>query len=175
MRKCINSMFKCDIKDIMTGYRAFSYDFVKTFPILSTGFEIETEMTIHAVFNQLQIENVVVEYKNHPNGSESKLNTYSDGYRVIKMMVSLYKNYKPFAFFSIICGLLTILAVGFSIPVFITFFQTGVVPRIPTLIVCGFVELAALQAFFTGLVLSNMTINNRRDFEQKRLALHREK
>ena len=102
VRGSINWLFHSDIKDIMTGYRAFSYQFVKTFPVLSKGFEIETEMTIHAVFNNMQIENVIVDYRDRPAGSESKLNTYSDGMKVIGTIIRLFRNYKPMGFFAII-------------------------------------------------------------------------
>lgn len=170
VRGSINRLFHSDIKDIMTGYRAFSYSFVKTFPVLSQGFEIETEMTIHAVYNHMQIENVVVDYRDRPQGSVSKLNTYSDGFKVIKMILRLFKTYKPLAFFSWIAAFLMLLATGFFIPVFIRFLETHLVLQIPTLVVCGFVTLAAIQAFFAGLILSNMSENNRRDFEYQ---LHR--
>lgn len=170
VRGSINYLFRSDIKDIMTGYRAFSYSFVKTFPVLSQGFEIETEMTIHAVYNHMQIENVVVDYRDRPQGSVSKLNTYSDGFRVLKMIMRLFKTYKPLAFFSIIAGFLMLLAVGFFLPVFIRFLETHLVLQIPTLVMCGFVALASLQSFFAGLILSNMSENNRRDFEYQ---LHR--
>ena len=149
----------------MTGYRAFGYSFVKTFPVLSQGFEIETEMTIHAVYNHMQIENVIVDYRDRPKGSVSKLNTYSDGFKVLKMILRLFKTYKPLAFFSLIAAGLMLLAAGFFIPVFIRFLETHLVLQIPTLVVCGFVTLAALQSFFAGLILSNMSENNRRDFE----------
>ena len=165
VRGSINRLFHTDIKDIMTGYRAFSYAFVKTFPVLSQGFEIETEMTIHAVYNHMQIENVVVDYRDRPQGSVSKLNTYSDGCRVLKMILRLFKTYKPLAFFSLIAAGLMLLATGFFIPVFIRFLETHLVLQIPTLVVCGFVTLAAIQSFFAGLILSNMSENNRRDFE----------
>ena len=168
VRAGINQLFGCKIKDIMTGYRAFGYGFVKTFPVLSKGFEIETEMTIHAVSNNMAIENVVVEYRDRPEGSESKLNTYSDGMKVLFTMVKLYKNYKPLGFFTLLSGLLTLLSVGFMVPVVIDFMNTGLVERFPTLIVCGFVELAAIQSFFAGMILSDMTIKNRRDFEFRR-------
>lgn len=161
----INRLFGSDIKDIMTGYRAFGYSFVKTFPVLSQGFEIETEMTIHAVYNHMQIENVIVDYRDRPKGSVSKLNTYSDGFKVLKMILRLFKTYKPLAFFSLIAAGLMLLAAGFFIPVFIRFLETHLVLQIPTLVVCGFVTLAALQSFFAGLILSNMSENNRRDFE----------
>lgn len=167
VRASINSLFDCKIKDIMTGFRAFSYGFVKTFPVLSKGFEIETEMTIHAVYNQLQIENVVVEYRDRPEGSESKLNTYSDGLKVLKTIVKLYKDYKPFGFFSLLAAFLTIIAALFFVPVFVEYLQTGLVLKFPTLIVCGFVVLAAIQSFFAGLILSNMAMKNRRDFEYR--------
>lgn len=167
VRKSINYLFRSDIKDIMTGYRAFSYSFVKTFPVLSQGFEIETEMTIHAVYNHMQIENVVVDYRDRPQGSVSKLNTFSDGLRVLRMILRLFKTYKPLAFFSLISACLVLLATGFFIPVLIRFLETHLVLQIPTLVVCGFVMLAAIQAFFAGLILSNMSENNRRDFEYR--------
>ena len=102
VRSVINRLFKSDIRDIMTGYRAFSFQFVKTFPVLSKGFEIETEMSIHAIDKHMQVENVIIDYRDRPEGSESKLNTYSDGFKVLNTIVRLYKNYKPFGFFGII-------------------------------------------------------------------------
>ncbi len=165
VRFAINHLFQNKIKDIMTGYRAFSYGFVKTFPVLSKGFEIETEMTIHTVFNNMQIENVIVEYRDRPEGSESKLNTVGDGVKVLSTIVKLCKNYKPFAFFNAIAIVLTVIAIILLIPIIITYVQTGLVPRFPTLFACCFIELAAIQAFFSGLILSNMTMKNRRDFE----------
>lgn len=167
VRAGINHLFGSEIKDIMTGFRAFSYGFVKTFPVLSKGFEIETEMTIHAVYNHMQIDNVIVEYRDRPEGSVSKLNTYSDGVRVLGTIFRLYRDYKPFGFFSILALLLTVLAVIFFIPVLVEFLETGLVLKFPTLIVCGFVMLAAIQSFFAGLILSNMAMKNRRDFEYR--------
>lgn len=165
VRATINHLFGCEIKDIMTGFRAFSYGFVKTFPVLSKGFEIETEMTIHAVFNNMQIENVIVDYRDRPEGSESKLNTYSDGIRVLGTIGRLYKDYKPFGFFSLLALVLAVVAIAFFIPILIDFIRTGVVDKFPTLFVCCFVMLAAVQAFFSGMILSNMALKNRRDFE----------
>lgn len=165
VRGSINRLFGCDIKDIMTGYRAFSYGFVKTFPVLSKGFEIETEMTIHAVSNNMQIENVIVDYRDRPEGSESKLNTYSDGMKVLGTIGRLYKDYKPFGFFTLLAVALAVISIAFFIPVLIDFIRTGMVDKFPTLFVCGFVMLAALQSFFAGLILSNMAVKNRRDFE----------
>ena len=167
VRASINRLFQCDIKDIMTGFRAFSYGFVKTFPILSKGFEIETEMTIHAVYNQLQIDNVIVDYRDRPEGSVSKLNTYADGFRVLGTIFRLYRDYKPFGFFSLFALLLAVVSVLFFIPVLAEYFATGLVLKFPTLIVCGFVMLAAIQSFFAGLMLSNSAQKNRRDFEYR--------
>ena len=167
VRASINRLFQCNIKDIMTGFRAFSYGFVKTFPILSKGFEIETEMTIHAVYNQLQIDNVIVDYRDRPEGSVSKLNTYADGFRVLGTIFRLYRDYKPFGFFSLFALLLALVSVLFFIPVLAEYFATGLVLKFPTLIVCGFVMLAAIQSFFAGLMLSNSAQKNRRDFEYR--------
>ena len=165
VRNLINSLFKCEIKAIMTGYRAFSYPFVKTFPVLSKGFEIETEMSIHAVDKKLAVENVVISYRDRPDGSESKLNTYSDGIKVLRTIFRLFKNYKPMQFFSGLALLLAAISMVFFVPVFIAFLHTGMVDRMPTLIVSGFTMLAAIQSFFAGLILSTINQKNRQDFE----------
>lgn len=165
VRSSINRLFHSDIKDIMTGYRAFSYNFVKTFPVLSRGFEIETEMTIHAVYNNMQLENVVVDYRDRPSGSLSKLSTYSDGFKVIRMIVRLFKTFKPMAFYGLIASVLFAFAIGFFIPVFNAFLHTGLVLKFPTLFVCCFTALAGIISLFCGLILSNMNEKNRRDFE----------
>lgn len=165
VRKLINVLFKSDIKDIMTGYRAFSYNFVKTFPVLSQGFEIETEMSIHAVDKNLHMENVVIEYRDRPAGSESKLNTYSDGMKVLKMISRLYRIYKPWGFYSFLSLLMILLSTCFFAPVFWDYLQTGEVLQFPTLIVCGFVYLAAIISFFAGGILSSIVQKNRQDFE----------
>ena len=165
VRWCINTFFKNDIKDIMTGYRAFSYRFVKTFPVLSKGFEIETEMSIHAVDKNMFIDNVVIEYRDRPQGSVSKLNTYSDGIKVLLTIARLFRTYRPGVFFNLLAILLMILAIVFLIPVLITYAQTGLVPQFPTLIVCGFVIIASIQSFFAGLILKTIYQKNRQDFE----------
>lgn len=165
VRNSINSLFKSNIKDIMTGYRAFSYRFVKTFPVLSKGFEIETEMSIHAVDKNMYVENVVIEYKDRPQGSTSKLNTYSDGFKVLRTIMRLYRTYRPSRFFGLISSILMLLATGFMIPIIIEYIQTGLVPRFPTLIVCGFVVIAAIQSFFSGQILKTIYQKNRQDFE----------
>ncbi len=167
VRAAINSSFHTDIRDIMTGYRAFSYGFVKTFPVLSRGFEIETEMTIHAVNNNMQIEHVVVEYRDRPGGSESKLDTVPDGVKVIATIFRLYRDYKPLRFFSILAVILLVVATGFFIPVFLDYIRTGLVERFPTLIVCGFAVIAALQCIFSGAILETMAQNHRREFEMR--------
>ncbi len=165
VRYAINELFGTDIKDIMTGYRAFSYRFVKTFPVLSKGFEIETEMTIHAVDKKMQVENIIIDYRDRPQGSESKLNTYSDGLKVLKTIHQLYKSYKPKQFFTMLSALLVLIALIFFIPIFITFVRDGIVPRIPTLVVCGFTVIAAIQAYFSGMILSTIIQKNKQDFE----------
>ena len=175
VRGSINRLFNCNVRDIMTGFRAFSYEFVKTFPVLSKGFEIETEMTIHAVYNNMQIDNVIIDYRDRPEGSESKLNTYADGFKVLKTIARLYRSYKPFGFFTIFAVLLTILSLIFLVPIIQEYWITHMVPRFPTLIVCCFVLLAAVQSFFAGVILSTMSINNRREFEMQLNMLQRHK
>ena len=167
VRKLINILFKNNIKDIMTGYRAFSYQFVKSYPVLSKGFEIETEMSIHAVDKNMAIENVVIEYRDRPEGSESKLNTYSDGFKVLKTIMRLFMSYRPMAFFGCLSLLMMLVALLFFVPVFADFIRTGEVAKFPTLIVCGFVMIAAIQAMFTGLILKNIVQKNRQDFEMR--------
>ncbi len=165
VRKSINMLFNSNIKDIMTGYRAFSYEFVKTFPVLSKGFEIETEMSIHAIDKNMSIENEIIEYRDRPEGSQSKLSTYSDGFKVLRTIARLFRTYKPMTYFSIISLILVLVALAFMIPILITYMKTGLVPRFPTLIVCGFVVMAAIQSFFTGLTLHTIRQKDRQDFE----------
>ena len=172
VRWSINALFKSDIKDIMTGYRAFSYQFVKTFPVLSRGFEIETEMSIHALDKNLYVENLVIEYRDRPAGSESKLNTYSDGIKVLKTIARLFKNYKPLNFFGIIAFILFVLALIFFIPVMYAYIQTGLVKNFPTLIVCGFTVIAAILSLFSGLQLQTIAQKNRQDFEMELIRCH---
>lgn len=167
VRGSINRLFKNDIKDVMTGYRAFSYNFVKTFPVLSQGFEIETEMTIHAVDKNMYVSNVIIDYRDRPEGSQSKLNTYSDGFKVIKTIARLYKNYKPRQFFTWVSVLLLLVAAAFFVPVLLEYIITGLVPKIPTLVVCGFVALTAILAYFSGLILSTLVQKNKQDFEYR--------
>ena len=148
-------------------------DFVKTFPVLSGGFEIETEMTIHAVYNHLQIDNVVIEYRDRPSGSASKLHTFTDGFRVLSTILELYRDYRPFRFFGTLALLLALAAILFFIPVWREYLQTGMVDRFPTLIVCGFTMLAATESLFAGMILESLEKRNRREFELSRLELGR--
>ena len=165
VRFLINKLFKNRIKDIMTGYRAFSYDFVKSFPILSEGFEIETEMTIFVVDRNFKISEIPIEYRDRPAGSESKLNTYSDGLKVLKTITVLFEEYKPAAFFNIISSILLLISLIVGLPVVFEYFETGLVPRFPTLIVSGFLLIAALLLFVTGTILQVIVKKDRQSFE----------
>ena len=174
VRGSINALFHSEIKDIMTGYRAFSLNFVKTFPVLSRGFEIETEMSIHAIDKNMAVQNVVIDYRDRPEGSVSKLSTFSDGFRVLRTILRLFRTYRPLRYFGLIALLLAAVSLAFFIPVLIDFMRTGKVDRFPTLIVCGFAVIAAIQSLFTGLMLQNMVQKNRQDFEMRLLAVRRE-
>ena len=172
VRWSINKLFKTNIKDIMTGYRAFSYQYVKSFPVLSKGFEIETEMTIHAADKNMFVENEVIEYRDRPEGSVSKLNTVSDGMKVIFTILRLFRTYRPLQFFSIISAVLALLGIGFIIPVLSSYAHTGLVERFPTLIVCGFVILTAIISLFVGILLDTIGRKNRQDFEMQLIRVH---
>lgn len=165
VRGLINHLFHADVRDIMTGYRAFSRGFVKTFPVLSRGFEIETEMTIHAVDKNFLIREVPVDYRDRPEGSVSKLDTYSDGAKVLCTIFRLYKDYKPFAFFGVGALLFLILAAVLFLPVGIEFLRTGLVPRFPTLIVSVTLALCALLSFVAGVILDVVVKKHRQLFE----------
>ena len=172
VRFSINHVFHSDIKDIMTGYRAFSYDFVKTFPVLSRGFEIETEMTIHAIDKRMNVRNEVIGYRDRPEGSESKLNTISDGLRVLLTIGRLFLYNRPLEFFSILAGILALISVGFFVPVFIDYLDTGLVKKFPTLIVCSLTMMSALLSFFAGVILSVIRNQALQNFELKRSSVH---
>ena len=165
VRGLINSLFKSNVRDIMTGYRAFSYDFVKTFPVLSKGFEIETEMTIHALDKNMQLKEIPIEYRDRPEGSVSKLNTFSDGFKVLKTIGRLFKEYKPTIFFGLIGLLFLIISLGFGIPVFVDYFKTGLVERFPTLIFSGFMLMISILSFVCGIILEVVVKKHRQLFE----------
>lgn len=172
VRSSINRLFHTSIKDIMTGYRAFSYQFVKAFPVLSRGFEIETEMTIFAVDRNMRVDNVIIEYRDRPEGSESKLNTFSDGIKVLSTIVRLYKDYKPFGFFSLLSAVFALTGAVFFAPVFRDYISTGMVERFPTLIVCGFVMLISILLFMIGIILTTLRVKDRHDFEYRLQQIH---
>ena len=165
VRKLINMIYKSDIRDVMTGYRAFSYQFVKTFPVLSKGFEIETEMTIHTLDKNMGVENIIIEYRDRPQGSVSKLNTYSDGFKVIKTIITLYKNYRPFSFFTWVAAILAIIGLLFLAPVLVDYVQTGLVPKMPSFVASVFFFICSIQSFFGGLILETMVKRSKQDFE----------
>lgn len=149
----------------MTGYRAFSPLFVKSFPILSKGFEIETEMTIHALDKNFALTSIPVGYRDRPAGSESKLNTFSDGFKVLRTIARLYKDYRPLPFFSIIAGILMVAALLFLCPVLTEYLHTGLVPRLPTFVAACFMALFSLQSFICGLILDTQGKMHRQNFE----------
>ena len=165
VRKLINFLFKSNIKDIMTGYRAFSHEFVKTFPVLSQNFEIETEMTIHALDKNFLIKEIPVQYRDRPNGSVSKLNTFEDGIKVLKTIARLFKEYKPSIFFGLFGLLFLIIAFSFGTPVFIDYFKTGLVERFPTLIFSGFMLMISILSFVCGIILEVIVKKHRQLFE----------
>lgn len=165
VRWLINTLFKSNVKDIMTGYRAFSYEFVKTFPVLSKGFEIETEMTIHALDKNFLLKEIPIGYKDRPAGSVSKLNTYSDGFKVLKTIARLFKEYKPMIFFGIVSTLFFIISMIFATPVFIEYFKTGLVPRFPTLIFSGFLLIISMLMLICGIILEVVVKKHRQLFE----------
>ena len=165
VRGLVNTFFKGDVRDIMTGYRAFSYQFVKSFPVISQGFEIETEMTIHALDKNLSLKSIPVEYCDRPEDSVSKLNTYSDGFKVLKTIARLFKEYRPLRFFGILAALFGVVGLVMFLPVLIEFFATGLVPRFPTLIVSTVMMICALLLLVCGLVLDTVAKKHRQLFE----------
>ena len=165
VRGLVNRFFHGDIVDIMTGYRAFSRLFVKSFPVLSKGFEIETEMSIHALDKNLRLVSVPVDYRDRPAGSQSKLNTFSDGAKVLMTIFRLVKDYKPLAFFSVVSLVLMAAAAVLFFPVFLEYLDTGLVERFPTLIVAGFLAVGGLLTFCCGLILDTVIKKERQNFE----------
>ncbi len=173
VRALINRIYKSNIRDVMTGLRAFSYRFVKTFPVMSKGFELETEMTIHCLDKNMKTKNIIVEYRDRPVDSPSKLNTIPDGIKVIKTIFGFYKNYKPMAFFTLLAFLLSVVGFVFFVPVFIDFLHRGVV-KIPTLVVSVLFFLCAVQSFFSGMILDNIIKNSKQTFEMRLIDCERE-
>ncbi len=174
VRFLINKLFKNNVRDIMTGYRAFSYDFVKGFPVLSKGFEIETEMTIHAVDKNYKLVEIPVTYRDRPEGSVSKLNTYSDGFKVLKTIATLFKEYKPATFFNIVATIFLIISLILGVPVFVEYFKTGLVPKFPSLIVSGVALTLAMLLWITGIILQ-VTVKHQHQMYELYLNLLRNK
>lgn len=173
VRALINRIYKSDIRDVMTGLRAFSYKFVKTFPVMSKGFELETEMTIHSLDKNLKVKNVIIEYRDRPADSPSKLNTIPDGIKVIKTIFGFYKNYKPLNFFSIIAMVLLIAGLAFLIPSIVVFFSSGEI-KVPSILVGILLFICTLQSLFTGLTLDNIIKNSKQNFEMRLIDCERE-
>ena len=167
VRSLICRFWNTKINDIMTGYRVFSKRFVKLYPVMSGNFEVETEMTVHALDKRFELREVPIDYQDRPAGSQSKLNTFGDGLSVLKTIFTLYKEYRPMRFFGWLALLLAVLSVGLFIPVAVDYFQTGLVPRFPTLFVSLFSGLAALLSLFTGIVLDVMASRDRKSYELK--------
>ena len=165
VERLINKIFKSNIVDIMTGYRAFSYNFAKTFPILSKGFEIETEMTIHAIDKNFTLKEVPIQYRDRPEGSVSKLNTFSDGFKVIKTIATLFKEYRPAFFFNILGTIILIISIFMGIPVLVEYFKIGLVPRFPTLIVASIFLVISLLLYSIGIILQVIVKKHRQLFE----------
>jgi glycosyltransferase involved in cell wall biosynthesis len=165
VRKLINVIFNSNISDIMTGMRGFSYEFVKSFPVASKEFEIETEMTIFALNHNFLIKEVPIDYRDRMDGSESKLNTFSDGYKVISLLFGLFRDIRPLFFFSLVTLVLLIIAAMYFFPVLIDFYRTGFVEKVPTLITVGVVAIVAVIIFFTGVVLHVIRKQHDENFE----------
>lgn len=172
VRALINRIYKSDIRDVMTGLRAFSYRFVKTFPVMSKGFELETEMTIHCLDKNMKTKNVIIEYRDRPADSPSKLNTIPDGIKVISTIFGFYKNYKPLKFFLLFAFILGVIGLGLFIPVFIDFLHRGVV-KIPTLVVSVLFFLCSVQSCFSGMILDNIIKNTKQNFEMRLIDVER--
>lgn len=170
VRGLICRLWHTEVKDIMTGYRAFSRPFVKLFPVMSGQFEIETEMTIHALDKRFRLVEIPIDYRDRPEGSESKLNTFSDGLKVLRTIVTLFKEYRPMRFFGWLAVLLAVVGIALVIPVLVDYFHTGLVMRFPTLFVSLFLLLAALLSLFTGLCLDVMVEKDRKQYEMRVIA-----
>ena len=166
VRKLINILFKAEVKDIMTGSRGFTREFIKSFPVTSKGFEIETEMTIFALDNNFKIVEVPIDYRDRPEGSESKLNTYTDGYKVLRTIGSLFRDTKPYLFFSIISLVLVLIGGAFFVPILINYLETGLVAKYPTLIVITTLWIIAIISFFSGVILQVLKKQHRHNFER---------
>lgn len=167
VRLLVNKLYKGNYNDIMTGYRGFNRLFVKNFPVLSPGFEIETELSIHSLDKRFKLVEVPITYKDRPEGSESKLSTFSDGFKVLRMIFNLFKDYKPLIFFSILTFLFFVLGLIVGIPVISEFARTGMIDKVPSAVLAtGFMILSALS-FVAGFILDTVVRQNRMQYELK--------
>jgi hypothetical protein len=163
----VGTVFKSAFTDILSGYRVFSRRFVKSFPALSRGFEIETELTVHALELELPVAEIATPYYARPAGSASKLSTWRDGFRILTTIMRLYRSERPLAFFSIVGGVLAAASLMLAVPIFVTFVERGIVPRLPTAILSTGLMLVAFLSIASGLVLDTVTRGRR---EMKLLA-----
>lgn len=173
VRALINRIYKSDIRDVMTGLRAFSYRFVKTFPVMSKGFELETEMTIHCLDKNMKTKNIIIEYRDRPADSPSKLNTIPDGIKVLKTIMGFYKNYKPLNFFSIISFVIAVIGLVLFVPAVVVMFRTGEI-KVPSILLSMLLFVCTLQSLFTGLTLDNIIKNSKQTFEMRLIDCERE-
>ncbi|MVX58773.1 glycosyltransferase [Streptococcus danieliae] len=167
VKNLINYLYKGNYNDIMTGYRGFNRLFVKTFPVLSPGFEIETELSIHSLDKRFKLVEVPITYKDRPEGSESKLNTFSDGFKVLKMIFNLFKDYKPLLFFSVVSLFLFLLGLIVGVPVISEFAQTGLIKKIPSAVLATGLMILSSLAFVAGFILDTIVRQNRMQYEVK--------
>lgn len=167
VRFLVNGLFQGNIVDIMSGYRALSYSFVKSFPLLSGGFEIETEMTIHALDKNLKTVSFPVQYRDRPEGSVSKLSTVEDGAKVLRLILRLFRSYRPLLFFGLIAMVLIAFAMFLILPILVEFHRTGLVPRFPTLFMAGFIGVSGLLSLGCGMILDAISSKERREFEYR--------
>ncbi|GAA5415825.1 hypothetical protein Pryu01_00857 [Paraliobacillus ryukyuensis] len=165
VKNCINLLYKSDVKDIMTGYRAFNKLFVKSIPVMSPGFEIETEMTLHALDKRFPITEVPIDYQDRPNGSESKLHTIQDGFKVLSKIFMLFKEYRPFLFFGIFSILFFMTGLAIGLPVISEFFQTGFITKIPSAILATGLMILSMLAFASGLILDTVIASHKKNYE----------
>lgn len=165
VRWLINKLFRSNIKDIMTGYRGFTREFVKTMPVLSEKFEIETEMSIHALDKRFRIKEVPIDYRDRPEGSVSKLNTFSDGFKVLKTIMLLFKDYKPLMFFNIISLVFFILGLAIGTPVVVEFIEKAYITKTPSAVLAVGVEVFAIIIFACGLILDTVVKQHKYNYE----------
>ncbi len=173
VKKLVNTLYHAGLSDIMSGYRAFSRKFVKTMPVMSPGFELETEITLHALDKRLAVVEIPVDYRDRPAGSLSKLNTVRDGFRVLRTIVTVFRDYKPLLFFSLLAALLTGLGLEIGVPVVVEYLKTGLVPRLPSAVLAVGLIITALLFLCCGLILDTIGRNNRKQYELISSMMHR--